>query len=98
MAINEIFPNPTVKQDIFQVRFPCLFSIESLIGTYQIQIMEKFPKSELVLSKRFLLGTVPGSGQDKDISEEQDTGGIKKIWKFMSLVYFQVRSFLLKKK
>lgn len=82
MAINEIFPNPTVKQVIFQIRFPCLFSIESLIGTYQIQIMEKFPKSELVLSKQFLLGAAPGSGHDKDITEEQDTGVVKKIWKF----------------
>ncbi len=79
-----MFPNPTVKQVIFQVRFPCLFSIESLIGNYQIRIMEKFPKSELALSRRFLIGPVPDSSQRKEVSEEQDTGAVKKIWKFTS--------------
>ena len=82
MSINEIFQNPTVKQVIFQVRFPCLFSIENLIGTYQTRIMENFPKSELLLSRRFFLGPVPDSGQRKEISEEQEIGAIKKIWKF----------------
>jgi len=82
MAINEIFPNPTVKQVIYQVRFPCLFSIENLIGTYQARIMEKFPKSELLLSRHFFLSPIPDSGQRKEVSEEQDIGAIKKIWKF----------------
>ena len=82
MAINEIFPNPTVKKVIFQVRFPCLFSIENLIGTYQSQIMEMFPKSELLLSRRFLLGPVQDSGLHKDVPDEQDINAIKKIWKF----------------
>ncbi len=82
MAINEIFPNPTVKQVIFQVRFPCLFSIESLIGNYQTLIMEKFPMSELLLSRRFYLGPVPDSGQLKEVSEEKNVGEIKRIWKF----------------
>ncbi len=82
MAINEIFPNPTVKQVIFQVRFPCLFSIESLIGNYQVRIMEKFPNSQLLHSRAFLLGTMEESKHVKDASEEQNLGAIKKIWKF----------------
>ncbi len=97
MAINEIFPNPTVKQVIFQVRFPCLFSIESLIGTYQTRIMEKFPESEQLLSRRFFIGPVSDSGQLKDVSEEQDIGAIKKIWKFTTesgvILNVQVDSF-----
>ena len=82
MAINEIFPNPTVKKVIFQVRFPCLFSIESLIGTYQTRIMEKFPNSELLLSRRFQIGPVPDSSQRREVPDEQDIGATKKIWKF----------------
>ena len=97
MSINEIFPNPTVKQVIFQVRFPCFFSIESLIGNYQALIMENFPTSELLLSRRFYLGPVPDSGQLKEVSEEKDVGEIKKIWKFTTesgvILNVQVDSF-----
>lgn len=81
MAIKEIFPNPTVKEVVFQMRFPCLFSIENLIGSYQVRIMERFPKSELVLSKQLFIGTLPSSGR-LPTAAEHDLGGIKKIWKF----------------
>ena len=82
MATNEIFPNPTVKQIIFQIRFPSLFSMESLIGTYQTHIMERFPKSQQLLSRRFMFGPVPDSSHNRDVSDEEDVGAIKKIWKF----------------
>jgi len=45
MQINEVFPNPTVKQVIFQIRFPNLFYLESKIGEYQLKIMQRFPES-----------------------------------------------------
>ena len=32
MPIHEVFPSPTVKQVIFQVRFPNLFYLESRMG------------------------------------------------------------------
>lgn len=38
MPINEVFVNPTVKQVIFQVKFPNLFFIESKIGDIQLKI------------------------------------------------------------
>ena len=36
MAINEVFPNPTVKKVIFQIRFPNLFFIESKIIAWSV--------------------------------------------------------------
>ena len=82
MTIDEIFPNPTVKQVIFQVRFPSLFSIETLIGDYQIGIMEMFPNSQLLHSRRFMFSSAEELKHAKEESEEQDLGTIKKIWKF----------------
>lgn len=84
MTIDEIFPNPTVKQVIFQVRFPSFFSMENLIGDYQVRIMEKFPNSQLLHGRRFFLGTVAESKNIKDETEEENVGAIKKIWKFMT--------------
>jgi hypothetical protein len=40
MAIEEVFPNPTVKQVAFEIRFPNLFYLESKIGELQVKIME----------------------------------------------------------
>jgi hypothetical protein len=51
MVIKEIFPNPTVKQVIFQIRFPNLFYIENKIGDFQLKIMKEFPKSAIAISK-----------------------------------------------
>lgn len=82
MSLNEIFPNPTVKQVIYQIRFPCMFSMESLIGNYQLQIMEKFPKSRLILSKQFLIGELPESSLSKALSDDENVSAVKKIWKF----------------
>ena len=48
MAINEVFPNPTVKQVIFQIRFPALFAMESLVGDLQVKIMDNLPDSRLI--------------------------------------------------
>jgi uncharacterized protein (TIGR04255 family) len=46
--------------------------------------MERFPTSELLLSRRFVLGPMPDSSQRKEVAEEQDVGAIKKIWKFIT--------------
>lgn len=47
MTITEIFPNPTVKIVIFQIRFPNLLSMEKRVEDYQIEIMGKFPESSI---------------------------------------------------
>ena len=83
MAVKEIFPNPTVKEVVFQIRFPCLFSIENLIGNYQVLIMEKFPRSSLFLSKHVFLGTLRDL-ERLPAEEEQNRGAVKKIWKFQT--------------
>ncbi|MCD6119839.1 TIGR04255 family protein [bacterium] len=83
MAISEeVFVNPTVKQVIFQIRYPNLFFIDARIGKFQIEIMKAFPKSKLIISKQFLL---------VDFSKDADLGQMKKdapedssnrIWEF----------------
>jgi hypothetical protein len=47
VVITEVFPNPTVKQVVFQVKFPNLFYLENKIGDFQMKIMKDYPKSEL---------------------------------------------------
>ena len=49
MVIDEVFPNPTVKQVAFEIRFPNLFYIEDKISDLQFKVMNKFPESELIL-------------------------------------------------
>lgn len=86
MAIDEVFPNPTVKKVIFQVLFPNLFSMESLIGEYQRRIMERFPESKLLFSTQFVIG----SRTSHELNLEQQKGilpeseAVQKIWNFQS--------------
>jgi uncharacterized protein (TIGR04255 family) len=82
MAINEIFPNPTVKQVIFQITFPNLFYLESRIGSIQEKIMKEFPKSELLYQKKLLLANV-GPELKVDPKDAEDVPA-KKIWQFES--------------
>ena len=81
MAINEVFPNPTVKQVIFQITFPNLFYIESKIGDLQIKIMDSFPESSLLLQKQIVFAV----GDDKKIEnfkqEIPQEQGLK-VWNF----------------
>lgn len=84
MAINEIFPNPTVKQVIFQIRFPNLFSIENKIGTFQEKIIEKFPESSLLFRRKFILADIGPRGKLEDIQKDIDMGEATKIWQFKS--------------
>lgn len=91
MTIKEVFPNATVKQVVFQLRFPNLFYIESKIADLQVDIMEKFPESELRYRKFFSLGE---SGQDADslkiekaIAESENS---QKIWTFRSKQNYEI--------
>lgn len=80
MSTNEVFANPTVKQVIFQIKFPNLFYIETKVGEYQLRIMKEFPKSQAAVQKQFVFGEVePG----ERLPSTQDSS-VRKIWKFIS--------------
>lgn len=90
MAINEIFLNPTVKQVVFQIRFPNLFYIENKIGEFQLKIMNEFPESTLLHRRQFAWADV---GPDVKLTEiesklEKEPAG-QKIWQFKSPKNFQ---------
>jgi uncharacterized protein (TIGR04255 family) len=91
VGIEEVFPNPTVKQVIFQIKYPNLFYIENKIPEMQLKIMEKFPASELRYSRVFSFGE---AGPDVDIEEikekvrEEERN--QKIWTFRSPQNFEL--------
>lgn len=90
MSIEEIFPNPTVKSVIFQIRFSNLFSIENKMGDFQLKIMDKFPHSNLLFRRQLLFADIgPGSKVEK-IPNELDYEVSKKIWQFKSDKNFQL--------
>lgn len=80
MVITEIFPNPTVKQVIFQLRFPNLFFLENKIGDFQMRIMKDYPKSELTYRRNIVFADLGPKGTFKPLDE--DIG--QKIWEFQS--------------
>lgn len=83
MALDEIFPNPVVKQVIFEIKFSNLFFLESRIGDFQIKIMREFPESELAVKRSFVLG----HGTDKGLQEvmkQPEVESATKVWQFTS--------------
>jgi uncharacterized protein (TIGR04255 family) len=84
MAINEVFPNPTVKQVIFQIRFPNLFYIENNIGELQLKIMEMFPESSLLIRKQIVFADLGPDVKPADLFGKDDSQTGKKIWQFNS--------------
>ena len=70
MAIDEVFQNPTVKQVIFQIRFPNLFYMESRIGDYQLKIMNDFPESSLLHRRGVLIASLAPDARSLNIAEE----------------------------
>jgi uncharacterized protein (TIGR04255 family) len=83
MVNDEIFPNPTVKQVIFQIKFPNLFYIENQIGEFQLKIMEQFPDSSLLLKRNILIMDV-GEGEKEIETKNSNRENTKKIWQFKS--------------
>ena len=85
MAISEIFPNPTVKQVIFQIRYPNLFYIENKIGEFQQKIMSKFPESALLFRRQIL---ITDSGSQVKEQPQSELG--RKIWQFKSPLKYEL--------
>jgi len=81
MPISEVFPNPTVKQVIFQITFPNLFYIESKIGELQMKIMDKFPESALVFQHKVMFAVGEDDKID-DFRQKIPQEQVGKIWKF----------------
>ncbi len=77
--MSEIYPYPTVKQVIFQIKFPNLLYIEKSIGDIQIKIMNDYPESAEIIQKTFMLGYY-----DKKVNNMEEEEPLTKIWKFTS--------------
>lgn len=84
MSISEIFPNPTVKQVIFQIRYPELFYIENKIGELQLKIMKEFPNSSLLYRRQVLFADIGPEGKLENIPKDIDEKSGKKVWQFSS--------------
>lgn len=83
-AIKEVFPNPTVKRVIFQIRFPNLFFLESKIGDFQIKIMKEFPDSSLMYRRQVVFADLGQKAKLEDLNLGEDEKFAKKIWQFKS--------------
>ena len=90
MKIKEIFPNPTVKQVIFQIVFPNLFYIENKIGDLQMKIMKEFPESSLAFRRQIFFADVGPEVKFESIQSGLEKGVTQKIWQFKSSKNFQL--------
>jgi len=86
MVIEEIFPNPTVKQVMFEIRFPDLFFIENKMGDLQLKVMNQFPNSQLVFQRQFL---IVGKKIEEEVKTPSPEEFYKKIWTFKSEKNYQ---------
>lgn len=84
MSINEIFQNPTVKQVIFEIRFPNLFFLENKIGEFQQKIMTMFPDSQLIFRKQLIFADLGPERKVEEVIEKDSSENQIKIWKFTS--------------
>ena len=90
MSINEVFPNPTVKNVVFQIRFPNLFYIEDRIGELQLRIMKEFPESSLLYRQQVMFAQF-GSDADIDkIANKARQDETNPIWQFRSPSGYQL--------
>ncbi len=84
MSISEVFPNPTVQQVIFQIRFPNLFYMENKIGDLQMKVMEKFPQSALIYRIPIMFADIGPEVKVEDVQGDLDKKNGVKIWQFKS--------------
>jgi uncharacterized protein (TIGR04255 family) len=82
MTIEEVFPNPTVKNVIFQIMYPNMFYLESKMGDLQMELMRDFPESDLKYQRQFIIANL-GPEMKVDFKTDQEEN-VKKIWEFKS--------------
>lgn len=82
--MHEIYANATVKQVIFQVRFPSLFYIDAKIGDFQMKLLKKFPQSELLYQRNIMFGVGEGIELEEVAKKqlEAESNNVVKIWRF----------------
>ena len=80
MTIAEVFPNPTVKQVIFQITYPNLFFLETKIGDLQVAIMSRFPESKIAY-RRLIFGDIGPDFKPEDLPKSENSGT---IWQFIN--------------
>lgn len=90
MAIDEVFPNPTVKLVAFEIRYPNLFFLESKIGDLQLKIMEQFPESALGFRRQVLLADISPKAKIEEVQEKMDKEWATKVWNFKSPKDFEL--------
>ena len=90
MTIKEIFPNATVKQVAFEIRFPNLFYMEKNIGDLQVKIMKEFPQSALLLRRQFIFADIGPEGKIENLPDDLDKAAVKRIWQFKSDKNFEL--------
>lgn len=91
MNLKQIFPNPTVKEVAFQIRFPNLFYLEEKMGDFQLKVMREFPESAILYSKILAFADVGPQVKTADIESQiakVPTG--QKIWQFKSPKGYQL--------
>jgi len=85
MTSDEVFPNPLVKEVVFQIRFPNLFFLADRIGDFQVKVMKEFPKSELLLRRHFLLTDEGDTDKlERMVGELKDQEAVNRVWQFES--------------
>jgi len=84
MAIKEVFPNPTVEQVSFEIRFSNLFYIENKIGELQIKLINEFPDSDLIFSRKMVLVNQGDKARIEIDAKEAEESSVQKIWQFRS--------------
>ena len=84
MDHKEVFPNPLVKQVIFQIRFPNLFYLADLIGGFQVKIMKEFPDSQMLLRRQIVITDEPNKEKCEQMIESAGNNAGTPIWCFSS--------------
>ncbi len=84
MSINEVFPNPTVKQVIFQIRYPSLFYLEKGIGDFQVLILKEFPDSSEIFRQQLIFTDIRAEQRSLELTSDKKPEITQKVWQFKS--------------
>lgn len=82
MAFQSVFQYPTIKQVVFQVRYPTLFYLDNKIGDIQIKLMERFPKSSILTRRQMIVANYSSDVKSIDLDNVKNDDEIQKIWQF----------------
>ncbi len=93
---TEVFPNPTVRQVVFEIRFPVLFFLEQKIGEIQVDLMGRFPKAQLLHQQSVMFAQGVEGKIPEDVFKGAG-GGTAKIWQFQDASSSITISFQLNK-